>query len=61
MPVVCTEFGVNPGAGAEDAVNFYTDLADVFEELEIPWQLWFKIMDSTGEIDPDIRSALHLN
>lgn len=61
VPVVCTEFGVNTGAGAEDTVNYYTDLADVFDELEIPWQIWFKIMDQGGDIDPDIRSALNMD
>ncbi len=60
VPVVCTEFGVNPGAAAEDAVNYYTDIADVFAELEIPWQIWFRVMDTTGDLDPDIGSALGL-
>ena len=60
VPVLCTEFGVNTGAKAASALNYYIDLIDIFEELEIPWQIWFKVMDASGDIDPEMRSALRL-
>jgi hypothetical protein len=38
----------------------YTDLIDVFEELEIPWQHWFMILDADGKVAPDLAEAFHL-
>jgi licheninase len=63
VPVTCNEFGVyDVSSTLEDRVNYYTDLIDIFEELEIPWQHWFMIMDAeTGEIDADLKTAFGLN
>jgi hypothetical protein len=32
----------------------------ICEELEIPWQHWFMVMDATGAVLPDYRAAMHL-
>ena len=63
VPVICNEFGVYEGSvQPEDEIRYYTDLIDVFTELEIPWQHWYMIMDSgTGEVKADLRAALHLD
>jgi hypothetical protein len=48
-------------ARKEDIARYYTDLIGLFEELEIPWQVWFMLMDAkTGEVDPAYRKALRL-
>jgi endoglucanase len=62
VPIICNEFGVHQAsARQEDVVRYYTDLIGLFRELEIPWQIWFMIMDAkTGAIDPQIRQALQL-
>ena len=62
VPVICNEFGAyDRTSRLEDRVNYYTDVVDIFEELEIPWQHWFMIMDKeTGEIDSDLKAAFGL-
>jgi endoglucanase len=62
VPVLCNEFGAYDGASSlEDRARYYADLRDIFAELEIPWQIWFMIMDpETGAVDPAYRDALGL-
>ena len=62
VPVICNEFGVYEATSlAEDRARYYTDLIDIFGELEIPWQIWFMIMDAeTGEVNADYRTAFGL-
>jgi endoglucanase len=62
VPIICNEFGVHmSSARKEDIARYYTDLIGLFEELEIPWQVWFMLMDAkTGEVDPAYRKALRL-
>ena len=63
VPVICNEFGAyDRSSRKEDRVRYYTDLADIFAELEIPWQIWFQLMDpETGEMDEEYRTALGLD
>ncbi len=63
VPVICNEFGVYDATSRQaDRVQYYTDLIDIFVELEIPWQHWFMIMDSdTGAVDDDYRAAFQLD
>jgi endoglucanase len=61
VPLVCNEFGVfDRTARKEDIVNYYTDFTDIMEELEIPWQIWFMVMDDAGNVDTDLKEALGL-
>jgi len=61
VPVICNEFGAYDGTSKkEDRIRYYTDLVDIFEELEIPWQHWFMVMDDEGVVDPDILTAFGL-
>ncbi|MBN2340485.1 MAG: CIA30 family protein [Deltaproteobacteria bacterium] len=62
VPVICNEFGVyDRTVQREDYINYYTDVIGLFEELEIPWQTWFMIMDSTtGEVPADLAAAFGL-
>jgi licheninase len=62
VPVICNEFGVYDRSSLEqDRFNYYTDLINVFDELQIPWQLWFMIMDAkTGAVLPGYTAAFKL-
>ena len=62
VPVICNEFGAFDRASSlADRVRYYTDLVDIFDELKIPWQHWFQIMDKdTGEIEPELKAAMGL-
>lgn len=61
-PVIVNEFGAYARtAQREDIVRYYTDLIDIYAELEIPWTEWFGIMDAEGVVAADFREAFHLD
>jgi licheninase len=62
VPVICNELGAFDASSLkEDRVAYYADLVGIFEELEIPWQHWFMIMDAAdGAVDPDLAAAFGL-
>jgi endoglucanase len=61
VPVICNEFGAYDGSSRlEDRVRYYADVVGIFEELAIPWQTWFMLMNSSGTVIPEYKSALHL-
>ena len=61
VPVIINEFGAyDRTSRLQDRVNYLTDAVSIFEELEIPWQQWFMLMDANGTVDPAIRKALRL-
>jgi licheninase len=62
VPVICNEFGVFEGAsGRADRAQYYTDLIDIFDQQEIPWTVWYRIMDEEGVVSPDYRTAFGLD
>ena len=63
VPVVCNEFGpYEAKAQHEDVIRYYTDLIEVFEELDVPWQVWWNVLDQdTGQVPADLAAAMHLN
>lgn len=62
VPVICNEFGAYDGTSLlEDRVRYYTDVISIFEELAIPWQHWFMIMNASGTVTPaEYATAMHL-
>lgn len=62
VPLVLNEFGVYEARSKqEDRDRYYQALTDSLSELEIPWQIWFMIMDpETGEVSANDRAALGL-
>lgn len=62
VPIICNEFGAfERNSSKEDRIDYYTDMIDIFEELKIPWQHWFQIMDKqTGSVDPELMDAFGL-
>lgn len=62
VPVICNEFGAyDRTARTEDRVRYYEALIGIFEDLEIPWQHWFMIMDAHGNIPTEYVHAFRLN
>jgi licheninase len=62
VPVICNEFGAyDRTSRLEDRARYLTDAVSIFEELEIPWQQWFMIMDAAGTVVPEYRTALGLD
>jgi len=61
VPVICNEFGAyDRSSRVEDRARYLADVVSIFKELEIPWQQWFMIMDATGNVVPEYRTALGL-
>jgi licheninase len=61
VPVICNEFGAyDRTSRLDDRARYLADVVSSFEELEIPWQQWFLIMDSNGVVPPGYRAAMHL-
>lgn len=62
VPLVCNGFGVyNRSSTLEDRVAYLSALVDVFEELEIPWQHWYMIMNDSGVVASEYRAAFGLD
>ncbi len=61
VPVICNEFGVYDATSRlEDRVRYYSDLIGIFNELEIPWQHWFMILQADADVLPEYREAFGL-
>ena len=61
VPVICNEFGAyDRSSQLADRARYLTDVVSIFEELAIPWQQWFMIMDNAGTVVPEYRTALRL-
>lgn len=61
VPVICNEFGAyDKSSGLEDRARYYTDVVSIFDELAIPWQHWFMIMDANGNVVPEYQAAMKL-
>jgi licheninase len=61
VPVICNEFGAYDATSRlEDRARYYTDIVSIFDELQIPWQQWFMIMDAKGTVVPEYRTAMKL-
>jgi licheninase len=57
-PIICNEFGVYDAASRlEDRARYYSELIDIFRELEIPWQHWFMIMQADSTVLPEYQEA----
>lgn len=62
VPVICNEFGAyDKTSRLEDRARYYTDVVSIFDELDIPWQHWFMVMDASGKVIPEYRAAMRLD
>jgi licheninase len=61
VPVICNEFGAyDRTSKLADRARYLADVVSVFEELDIPWQQWFMLMNEDGSVLPEYSAALHL-
>ncbi|HHX15042.1 MAG TPA: hypothetical protein GX724_02640, partial [Fibrobacter sp.] len=47
-------------AKIEDLNNYFQTMGEIFEELDISWQVWFGIMDDDYTLLPGMAEALGL-
>ncbi len=61
VPVICNEFGAyEKGCDSTSMINYLRAVRESFEELEIPWQIWFGATTG-GILKPGAGEALNLN
>jgi endoglucanase len=61
VPVICNEFGAyDRSSRLEDRARYLADVISIYEELDVPWQQWFMIMEADGTVLPEYRAALKL-
>ena len=61
VPLICNEWGALPNtAKIEDLNAYFKTMGEIFEEMDISWQVWFGIMDSDYKLLPGMAEALHL-
>lgn len=62
VPLVCNEFGANPArAKPEHLANYFQAIGEIFQELDIAWQVWFGTHDSEGNLLPGLSESLQLD
>jgi len=62
VPLICNEFGANPArANPEHLANYFRATSEIFQELDIAWQVWFGSHDSDGNLLPGLSEAFQLN
>ena len=51
VALINNEFGAHPlAAESQDLVAYFQTVCSIFEELHIPWQVWFGPFDDEGEL-----------
>jgi len=61
VPLICNEWGALPNtAKIEDLNTYFKTMGEIFEEMDISWQVWFGIMDSENKLLPGMAEALDL-
>ena len=61
VALINNEFGAHPKvAKPAELVAYFATICSIFEELEIPWQVWFGPFDQKGELLKGMKKALDL-
>lgn len=61
VPLICNEWGAyNKSAKIEDLNAYFRTMGEIFQELDISWQVWFGIMDENYDLLPGMSDALDL-
>jgi endoglucanase len=61
VPLICNEWGAyQKNAKNEHLNNFNRTMGEIFEELDIAWQVWFGIFDTEGNLLPGISESMKL-
>ncbi|MFM7024224.1 MAG: cellulase family glycosylhydrolase [Flavobacteriales bacterium] len=62
VPLICNEWGAyTKSAKLEDLNAYFKTMGEIFQEMDISWQVWFGIMDSENKLLPGMAEALDLN
>lgn len=61
VPLICNEWGAYPkSAKIEDLNAYFKTMGEIFQEMDIAWQVWFGIMDNDHVLLPGMAEALGL-
>lgn len=61
VPLICNEWGAyQRNAKIEHINNFNRTMGEIFEELDIAWQVWFGVFDDEGNLLPGLQESLGL-
>ena len=61
VPLICNEWGALPNtAKIEDLNAYFKAMGEIFNEMDISWQVWFGVMDSEYKLLPGMAEALDL-
>lgn len=61
VPLICNEWGALANtAKIEDLNAYFKTMGEIFQEMDISWQVWFGIMDSENKLLPGMAEALDL-
>lgn len=61
VPLICNEWGALPNtAKIEDLNAYFKTMGEIFQEMDIAWQVWFGIMDNENKLLPGMAEALDL-
>lgn len=61
VPLICNEWGAYPkSAKIEDLNAYFKTMGEIFQEMDIAWQVWFGIMDNDNVLLPGMAEALDL-
>lgn len=61
VPLICNEWGALPNTSKlEDLNSYFQTMGEIFEEMDISWQVWFGVMDNEMNLLPGMAKALNL-
>jgi licheninase len=61
VPLICNEWGAyQRNAQIEHTNNYNRTMGEIFEELDIAWQVWFGVFDNQGNLLPGLQESLGL-
>jgi endoglucanase len=61
VPLICNEWGALPtNANSDDLKTYIKTVYDIFDELDIPWQIWFGVADNDFKLFPGMAEILKL-
>ncbi|MGM0462045.1 MAG: glycoside hydrolase family 5 protein [Fibrobacterota bacterium] len=61
VPLICNEFGAyDKSTDVESRRAYFQAATSVFNDLDVPWQVWFGTFDDSGQLLPGMAEALGL-
>lgn len=61
VPLICNEWGaLQNTAKIEDLNAYFKTMGEIFQEMDIAWQVWFGVFDHENKLLPGMAEALDL-